>query len=51
MDCLLQASHVLLWAGLLKGLQLALWPRLRPALGGDYAYPAATRLPSSSLLS
>jgi hypothetical protein len=33
-------SYVLLWAGLLKGLQLALWPRLRPALG-DYAYPAA----------
>ncbi|BBL66947.1 DUF2298 domain-containing protein [Methanoculleus chikugoensis] len=47
MDCLLQASHVLLWAGLLKGLQLALWPRLRPALG-DYAYPAA--YPASLLL-
>ncbi|WP_332448496.1 DUF2298 domain-containing protein [Methanoculleus sp.] len=47
MDCLLQASHVLLWAGLLKGLQLALWPRLRPALG-DYAYPTA--YPASLLL-
>ncbi len=47
MDCLLQASHVLLWVGLLKGLQLALWPRLRPVLG-DYAYPTA--YPASLLL-
>jgi YYY domain-containing protein len=39
-DLILQASYLLFWAGLLKGLQLALWPRLRPALG-DYAYPAA----------
>ncbi len=36
----MQAYDVLLWAGLLKGLQMALWPRLRPALGA-YAYPAA----------
>ncbi|WP_342770534.1 DUF2298 domain-containing protein, partial [Methanoculleus sp. UBA340] len=47
MDILLQAFSVLLWSGLLKGLQLALWPRLRPALG-DYAYPAA--YPASLLL-
>jgi YYY domain-containing protein len=46
-DILLQAFSVLLWSGLLKGLQLALWPRLRPALG-DYAYPAA--YPASLLL-
>jgi Uncharacterized membrane protein len=46
-DLLLQVYDVLLWAGLLKGLQLALWPRLRPALGG-YAYPAA--YPASLLL-
>lgn len=46
-DLLLQASSLLLWAGLLKGLQLALWPRLRPALG-DYAYPSA--YPASLLL-
>jgi YYY domain-containing protein len=46
-DLLLQAYDVLLWAGLLKGLQLALWPRLRPALGG-LAYPAA--YPASLLL-
>jgi Uncharacterized membrane protein len=46
-DLLLQVYDVLLWAGLLKGLQLALWPRLRPALG-DYAYPAA--YPASLLL-
>lgn len=46
-DPLLQASSLLLWAGLLKGLQLALWPRLRPVLG-DYAYPAA--YPASLLL-
>nr|WP_300998846.1 DUF2298 domain-containing protein [Methanoculleus sp.] len=43
----MQAYDVLLWAGLLKGLQLALWPRLRPALG-DHAYPAA--YPASLLL-
>ncbi len=47
MDLILQAYDVLLWAGLLKGLQLALWPRLRPALG-DHAYPAA--YPASLLL-
>ena len=47
MDPILQACYVLLWAGLLKGLQLALWPRLRPALG-EYAYPAA--YPASLLL-
>ncbi|MCE5338500.1 MAG: DUF2298 domain-containing protein [Methanomicrobiaceae archaeon] len=47
MDLILQASYVLLWAGLLKGLQMALWPRLRPALG-DYAYPVA--YPASLLL-
>ncbi|WP_261595997.1 DUF2298 domain-containing protein [Methanoculleus formosensis] len=47
MNLLLQACDVLLWAGLLKGLQMALWPRLRPALG-DYAYPAA--YPASLLL-
>ncbi len=47
MDLLVQVCDVLLWAGLLKGLQLALWPRLRPALG-DYAYPAA--FPASLLL-
>ncbi|KLK88610.1 hypothetical protein SZ63_06325 [Methanoculleus sediminis] len=47
MNLLLQAWDVLLWAGLLKGLQMALWPRLRPALG-DYAYPAA--YPASLLL-
>jgi YYY domain-containing protein len=46
-DLFLQASYLLLWAGLLKGLQLALWPRLRPALG-DYAYPVA--YPASLLL-
>jgi YYY domain-containing protein len=46
-DLLLQVYDVLLWAGLLKGLQLALWPRLRPVLG-DYAYPAA--YPASLLL-
>jgi len=46
-DIILQAYDVLLWAGLLKGLQLALWPRLRPTLG-DYAYPAA--YPASLLL-
>jgi len=46
-DLLLQAYDVLLWAGLLKGLQLALWPRLRPALG-SLAYPAA--YPASLLL-
>jgi YYY domain-containing protein len=46
-NLLLQAYDVLLWAALLKGLQLALWPRLRPALG-DYAYPAA--YPASLLL-
>lgn len=40
MDPILQACSVLIWAGLLKGLQLALWPRLIPALG-DYAYPVA----------
>ena len=47
MNLILQACDVLLWAGLLKGLQMALWPRLRPALG-DYAYPAA--YPASLLL-
>ena len=47
MDLILQASDVLFWAGLLKGLQMALWPRLRPALG-DFAYPAA--YPASLLL-
>ncbi|MDV2481166.1 hypothetical protein F8E02_03905 [Methanoculleus sp. Wushi-C6] len=47
MNLLLQAYDVLLWAGLLKGLQLALWPRLRPALG-DLAYPAA--YPASLLI-
>ncbi len=47
MDPILQACYVLLWAGLLKGLQMALWPRLRPALG-EYAYPAA--YPASLLL-
>ncbi len=47
MDLLLQAYDVILWAGLLKGLQLALWPRLRPALG-SLAYPAA--YPASLLL-
>ncbi|WP_235808235.1 DUF2298 domain-containing protein [Methanoculleus horonobensis] len=46
-NLLLQAWDVLLWTGLLKGLQMALWPRLRPALG-DYAYPAA--YPASLLL-
>jgi YYY domain-containing protein len=46
-NLILQAWDVLLWAGLLKGLQMALWPRLRPALG-DYAYPAA--YPASLLL-
>jgi len=46
-DPILQAYDVLFWAGLLKGLQLTLWPRLRPALG-DYAYPAA--YPASLLL-
>ena len=46
-DPILQACYVLLWAGLLKGLQMALWPRLRPALG-EYAYPAA--YPASLLL-
>ncbi len=40
MDLILQVSYLILWAGLLKGIQLALWPRLRPAFG-DYAYPAA----------
>ncbi|ABN58343.1 MULTISPECIES: DUF2298 domain-containing protein [Methanoculleus] len=47
MELILQAYDVLLWAALLKGLQLALWPRLRPALG-DHAYPAA--YPASLLL-
>ncbi|KDE55833.1 DUF2298 domain-containing protein [Methanoculleus sp. MH98A] len=47
MNLLLQAWDVLLWVGLLKGLQMALWPRLRPALG-DFAYPAA--YPASLLL-
>ncbi len=47
MNLLVQAYDVLLWAGLLKALQMALWPRLRPALG-DYAYPAA--YPASLLL-
>jgi YYY domain-containing protein len=46
-DLILQASYLLLWTGLLKGLQLALWPRLRPVLG-SYAYPAA--YPASLLL-
>ncbi|NLZ29512.1 MAG: hypothetical protein GX885_01990, partial [Methanomicrobiales archaeon] len=47
MDPILQAGSVLLWAGILKALQMALWPHLRPALG-DYAYPAA--YPASLLL-
>ncbi len=47
MDPILQAGSVLLWAGVLKALQMALWPHLRPALG-DYAYPAA--YPASLLL-
>lgn len=47
MELLLQAYDVLLWAGLLKGIQLAIWPSLRPALG-NYAYPAA--YPASLLL-
>ncbi|MCM2465011.1 DUF2298 domain-containing protein [Methanoculleus oceani] len=47
MDLILQAYDVLLWVALIKGIQLALWPRLRPALG-DYAYPAA--YPASLLL-
>ena len=47
MDPILQVLYVLLWAGTLKGLQMALWPRLRPALG-EYAYPVA--YPASLLL-
>jgi len=46
-DPILQVLYVLLWAGTLKGLQMALWPRLRPALG-EYAYPVA--YPASLLL-
>ena len=47
MDLLTQVCNVLLWAGLIKLLQMTLWPSLRQTLG-DYAYPAA--YPASLLL-
>jgi uncharacterized membrane protein len=42
-----QVGSVLVWVGLLKVLQLSLWPYLKPALG-RYAYPVA--FPVSLLL-